>query len=254
MNDTVADGGLLSRRWFLKASGAGLASTTLLPLQASTEKKEEWVTHSGMPPFNLALNNVMVALFQNGEPLRPSQGFPMRLFVPGCEGNISIKWLKSIKLQTRAAYTREETSKYTDLLKNGKAEMFSLHMEVKSVITSPSGKMTLPRKGVYEISGLAWSGHGAIKKVEVSADGGKSWAQAELQSEPGALRLTRFRIPWNWQGQSARLQSRAIDSKGHVQPDRDKAIARYSPLAIYHYNGIQTWQVSTDGRVKNVFT
>lgn len=204
-------------------------------------------------PLNLALDNAMVALYQNGEPLRPSQGFPMRLFVPGCEGNISIKWLRSIKLQNRPAYTREETSKYTDLLKSGKAEMFTLRMGAKSVITSPSGKMTLKRRGVYEISGLAWSGYGTIKAVEVSADGGKSWAQAELQSEPGALRLARFRIPWNWQGQSATLQSRAIDDKGHVQPGRGEAKAGYSMLSIYHYNGVQSWQVSTDGRVKNVF-
>jgi len=204
-------------------------------------------------PLNIALDNVMVALYQNGEPLRPSQGFPMRLFVPGCEGNISIKWLTAIKLQAEPAYTREETSKYTDLLKDGQAEMFSLRMGVKSLITTPSGLMTLPRQGVVEISGLAWSGHGSIRKVEVSADAGRSWVTAPLQSEPGPLRLTRFRLPWRWQGAPAILQSRAVDDRGNIQPSRDHALARYSPLGFYHYNGIQSWQVSAAGEVKNVY-
>jgi len=177
----------------------------------------------------------------------------MRLFVPGCEGNLSIKWLTSLKVQATPAYTREETSKYTDLLSDGRAEMFSLRMGVKSVITSPSGTMTLPRKGVFELSGLAWSGHGAIRGVEVSADGGRSWADAELQSEPGPLRPVRFRIPWRWAGAPALLQSRATDDRGNVQPTRTAALARYSPMGFYHYNGMQSWQVAADGSVRNVY-
>jgi sulfane dehydrogenase subunit SoxC len=177
----------------------------------------------------------------------------MRLFVPGCEGNVSVKWLQSIKVQETPAYSREETSKYTDLLKNGKAEMFSLDMEVKSIIVSPSGKMKLDRKGVYEISGLAWSGAGAIRKVEVSADGGGTWADAILQSDSRPLALTRFRIPWKWIGQESTLMSRAIDDKGNVQPTRDSALAKYSTWGFYHYNGIQSWRVSEDGVVKNVY-
>jgi sulfane dehydrogenase subunit SoxC len=204
-------------------------------------------------PLSIALDNVMVALYQNGEPLRPAQGFPMRLLVPGCEGNISIKWLSSLKLQAQPAYTREETSKYTDLLPDGRAEMFSLRMGVKSLITTPSGQMTLPRQGVYEISGLAWSGHGAIRRVEVSADAGASWAEAVLQSAPNPLGLTRFRIPWHWTGSPTILQSRAIDDQGNIQPARDSALARYSPAGFYHYNGIQSWQVSPTGEVKNVY-
>ncbi len=204
-------------------------------------------------PLELALDRVLIALYQNGEPLRPEQGYPMRLFVPGCEGNISVKWLKRLKLQTSPAYTREETSRYTDLLKDGSAEMFSLAMEVKSVITSPSGKMQLKRKGVYEVSGLAWSGAGAIRRVEVSADGGDSWADAVLQSNPIPLAPTRFRLPWRWQGQPSVLLSRAFDEKGNVQPGRNAALARYSPSGFYHYNGIQRWQVTADGRVKNVY-
>jgi sulfane dehydrogenase subunit SoxC len=229
--------------------------------EAGIKPRAKWLVAEGADasantrsvPLNIALDNVMVALYQNGEPLRPSQGFPMRLFVPGCEGNVSIKWLTAIKLQAEPAYTREETSKYTDLLEDGRAEMFSLRMAVKSLITTPSGRMTLPRQGVVEISGLAWSGHGSISKVEVSADAGRSWVTAQLQSEPGPLRLTRFRLPWRWQGAPAILQSRALDDQGHLQPSRDAALARYSPMGFYHYNGIQSWQVNAAGEVKNVY-
>ncbi|MEO2173390.1 MAG: molybdopterin-dependent oxidoreductase, partial [bacterium] len=150
--------------------------------EAGVNKKARWIIAEGADasgmsrsvPIDMALDNVLVALYQNGEPLRPAQGYPMRLFVPGSEGNISVKWLHRLKVQQTPAYTKDETSKYTDLLKDGTAEMFSLKMEVKSLITSPSGKMNLQRKGVYEISGLAWSGEGAIRKVEVSADGGRT--------------------------------------------------------------------------------
>jgi len=124
-------------------------------------------------------------------------------------------------------------------------------MEVKSVITTPSGKMSLPGKGVYEISGLAWSGHGSIRRVDVSADGGRTWAEAEKQSEPGNLRAVRFRIPWQWNGQPAMLQSRAIDAMGHVQPTRSDALRGHAPGLVYHYNGIQSWRVNEDGRVRN---
>ena len=229
--------------------------------EAGLEKDANWIIaegadasgHTRSIPLHRMLDGAMVALFQNGEPLRPAQGYPMRLFVPGCEGNISVKWLSALKVQKTPAYSREETSKYTDLLKDGTAEMFSLEMEVKSVITSPSGTMQLNRKGVYEISGMAWSGASAIRTVEVSADGGKSWATALQQSDNQPNALTRFRIPWQWTGQPSVLQSRAIDQKGNVQPTRDVALRRYSARSFYHYNGIQSWQVSSDGMVKNVY-
>ncbi|MBV1906504.1 MAG: sulfite dehydrogenase [Pseudomonadales bacterium] len=229
--------------------------------EAGVKPGAQWVVAQGADaaamsrsiPLQRIMDSVMVALYQNGEPIRPSQGYPMRLFVPGCEGNISIKWLTNLKVQSTPAYTRDETSKYTDLLKDGSAEMFSLEMEVKSVITSPSGKMTLNRKGVYEISGLSWSGAGAIQSVEVSADGGNTWAQAILQSDPKAYALTRFRIPWRWSGGSAVLQSRAMDVRGNIQPTRDLAIQKYSAAGLYHYNGIQSWKVTSDGRVQNVY-
>jgi sulfane dehydrogenase subunit SoxC len=229
--------------------------------EAGPKSGASWVVGEGADaaaltrsvPMKYILDNALLAMYQNGEPIRPSQGYPMRLFVPGCEGNISVKWLQRLKVQDTPAYTRDETSKYTDLLKDGTAEMFSLRMEVKSLITSPSGKMQLNRKGVYEISGLAWSGEGSISKVEVSADGGKSWAEAVLQSEPKSLALTRFRIPWQFSGAPAVLQSRATDNRGNVQPTRSAAMQRYSKAGFYHYNGIQSWQVSAQGDVKNVF-
>jgi len=201
----------------------------------------------------LATEEAMVAIYQNGEPLRGAQGYPMRLLVPGCEGNLSIKWLRSLKLMDQPAHTREETSKYTDLMADGIAQQFSLRMEVKSIITTPSGKMKLQEKGVYEISGLAWSGNGEIRTVEVSADGGNSWAEAEIQSGTGRLQPVRFRIPWRWNGQPATLQSRAIDTAGNTQPTREQALKGQSPLVIYHYNGIQSWQVAHTGRITNVY-
>ena len=203
-------------------------------------------------PLSIARDRTLVALYQNGEPLRPSQGYPVRLFVPGCEGNISIKWLRSLKVTKVPAQTREETSKYTDLMADGRARAFSLQMEVKSLITSPSGKMRLPERGVYQVSGLAWSGAGGIRRVEVSADGGRSWAEAEIQSEIAPLRPVRFRIPWRWSGQPAILQSRATDTAGNVQPTHAAAREGASPMVFYHFNGIQSWQVNDAGVVRNV--
>ncbi len=229
--------------------------------EAGVDDAASWVIAEGADasgnnrsvPLSMALDDAMVALYQNGEPLRGAQGYPMRLLVPGCEGNLSIKWLRSLKLTDQPAHTREETSKYTDLMTDGLARQFSLRMQVKSVITSPSGRMTLPDKGVYEISGLAWSGNGGIRSVEVSADGGRSWAEAAVQSETGPLRLVRFRIPWRWTGQPAVLQSRATDAGGNLQPTRTQALVGHPPGFAYHYNGIQSWRVAADGVVRNVF-
>ena len=120
------------------------------------------------------------------------------------------------------------------------------------MITSPSGQMQLPEKGVFEISGLAWSGHGSVRAVEVSADGGRSWTEAEIQSEVGKHKPVRFRIPWRWNGQPAVLQSRAVDSAGNVQPTRSQALQNVAPGFSYHYNGIQSWRVNAEGRVSNV--
>ncbi|MEX2132072.1 MAG: sulfite dehydrogenase [Pseudohongiellaceae bacterium] len=204
-------------------------------------------------PLNKALDDVILALYQNGEPLRPEQGYPMRLLVPGWEGNLNVKWVTQIKLTAAAAQFRDETSKYTDTLENRQSLQFTFPMGPKSVITSPSGQMGLPVTGLYQVTGIAWSGHGTIRKVEVSADGGRSWANAILDEPQLDRALTRFRLPWQWQGGTAILMSRATDNRGNLQPSRDAWRDSMGSINRYHFNGIQSWSVSADGRVSNVF-
>ncbi len=242
------------------AEWTGVSLATLLD-QAGIADGASWVTSTGADgasmgrsiPLNKALRDVFIALYQNGEPLRPEQGFPMRLFVPGWEGNVSVKWLTQIKLADAPANFKDETSRYTELLPDGKALQFTYPMGVKSLITSPSGQMQLTRRGLHEVTGVAWSGSGAIRRVEVSADGGRSWADAHLESTGSDLALTRFRLPWLWEGGEAILQSRATDRAGNVQPTRAQVLASYSPANRFHFNGIQSWAVSAQGEVKNVY-
>jgi sulfane dehydrogenase subunit SoxC len=204
-------------------------------------------------PVEKALDDAMIALYQNGERLRPEQGYPVRLLLPGWEGNMNVKWLRRLKATEGPTHTKDETSKYTDLQPDGKALQFTFEMGVKSVITKPSSTMTLPRKGVYEISGLAWSGAGRIRRVEVSSDGGATWADAALYGEERPKAFVRFRLPWEWTGQEAVLQSRATDEKGQVQPARKAWLAQYSPANLFHNHSIVSWAVGTDGSVKNVY-
>ena len=166
---------------------------------------------------------------------------------------MSIKWLRRLTVTEAPVYSREETAKYTDLMPDGRARQFTFPMGVKSVITHPSAGMTMKGRGFYEVSGLAWSGSGPITQVEVSADGGKSWAKAALQDPVLPLALTRFRLPWNWDGRSVLLQSRAVDEKGNIQPTREKWSAQYSVGNTYHYNAIQTWSISPEGEIRNVY-
>ena len=207
-------------------------------------------------PIDKAMKDCFLAYGQNGEAIRPEQGYPLRLMVPGCEGNINIKWLRRLEVSDAPFMTREETSKYTDLLPDGKAVQFSLVMEAKSVITSPSGEMRLDGPGFHEIAGLAWSGRGAIRGVDVSTDGGRTWRAARLQSPILPICHTRFRFPWTWDGGEAILQSRCVDETGYVQPTLGQLIAvrgLNGPLgSIYHLNAIQSWHVATDGNVTNV--
>lgn len=207
-------------------------------------------------PFEKAMRDCFVAYGQNGEAIRPEQGYPLRLMVPGYEGNMHIKWLRRLEIADMPFMTREETSKYTDLRPNGKAVQFSFEMEAKSVITSPSGEMMLKGPGPREISGLAWSGRGTIKRVDVSTDGGRTWRQAALQTPVLPICHTRFRIPWEWDGKEAVLQSRCVDDTGYVQPTLGQLIAvrgLNGPLgSIYHLNAIQSWHVGPDGKVTNV--
>lgn len=242
------------------AEWTGVSLATLLD-EAGILETASWVSSTGADgasmgrsiPLTKALRDVFIALYQNGEPIRPEQGYPMRLFVPGWEGNVSVKWLTQIKLTDKPTNFRDETSKYTDLLADGTAAQFTFPMGVKSLISSPSGQMTLRRQGVHEITGLAWSGGGAITRVEVSADGGRSWADAQLEGTGQDLALTRFRMPWLWQGGPAVLQSRATDSLGQIQPTRTRVLENYATANRYHFNGIQSWSVSARGEVKNVY-
>ena len=204
-------------------------------------------------PLDAALRDSMVAIYQNGERLRPGQGYPMRLLNPGLEGNTNIKWLRSIRVTDRPAMARFETSTYSDLMPDGKALQFTLPMEVKSVITRPSNANALPQPGVYEVTGLAWSGQGRITRVDVSADGGRTWAEAALQEPVLSKMLTRFRIPWKWDGGPATLQSRAVDDTGRVQPTRQELIAARGRNARYHFNGIHSWGVQDDGSISHVY-
>jgi sulfane dehydrogenase subunit SoxC len=204
-------------------------------------------------PLEKALDDAMIALYQNGERLRPEQGYPVRLLVPGFEGNMNVKWLRRLKATEEPTHTKDETSKYTDLQPDGRALQFTFEMGVKSVITRPSSTMKLPRTGFYEISGIAWSGAGRIRRVEVSTDGGATWADAALTGEERPKALVRFRLPWEWTGGEAVLQSRATDEKGRVQPARKVWLAQYSPAMVYHNHSIVSWSVGADGSVKNVY-
>jgi sulfane dehydrogenase subunit SoxC len=203
-------------------------------------------------PIEKALDDALIALYQNGE-RRPEQGYPVRLFLPGWEGNMSVKWLRRIKATDGPTHTKDETSKYTDPLPDGKALQFTYEMGVKSVITRPSSTMTLPRPGLYEITGLAWSGAGRIRQVEVSTDGGASWTAATLLGEERPKSFVRFRLPWEWTGKPAVLQSRATDEKSRVQPKRADFLARYAPDNRFHNNSIVSWAVGADGKVTHVY-
>ena len=241
----------------------GVRLSTLLR-EAGVQGSAKWILAEGADgaamtrsiPIDKAMKDCLVAYGQNGEAIRPEQGYPLRLIVPGFEGNTHIKWLRRLQVADMPFMTREETSKYTDLLPDGKARQFTFEMEAKSVITSPSGEMVLGGKGFHEISGLAWSGRGMITRVEVSVDGGSSWKEASLQSPVLPLSHVRFRCPWHWDGREAILQSRCTDDTGYVQPTiRQLAQVRglNGPLgSIYHLNGIQSWKVASDGSVSNV--
>lgn len=200
-------------------------------------------------PIAKALDDVILAYAQNGERLRPEQGYPLRLFAPGYEGNVSVKWLRRLKLGDQPFETREETAKYTDLMPDGTARQFTFVMEAKSVITAPSGGQRLRQRGAVEISGLAWSGRGRIRRVQVSTDDGRSWREAALQAPVLSKCLTRFRLPWSWDGTPARLMSRATDETGYVQPGREALVEARGLNSGYHYNGVQVWQVAADGAV-----
>jgi sulfane dehydrogenase subunit SoxC len=207
-------------------------------------------------PLDKALDDVLVAYGQNGEALRPAQGYPLRLVVPGWEGNVNVKWLRRMQVAAGPAMSREEAATYTDLMPDGKARMFSFVMEAKSVITRPAGGQTLVGPGIQQIEGLAWSGRGRISRVEVSTNGGHTWREAPLEEPLLPKAFTPFRLSWNWTGEEAVLQSRCTDETGYVQPTRDEIVAirgmRSGPDGFDHYNGIKAWRVGPGGVVTHV--
>jgi sulfane dehydrogenase subunit SoxC len=234
-------------------------SLKLVLQEAGLKPEAKWVVAEGADaaaltrsiPIEKCLDDAMLVYSQNGERLRPQQGYPLRLFLPGFEGNMSVKWLRRLHVAAEPAYSREETSKYTDLLPDGTAREFSFYMEAKSIITRPSGGQRLNAPGFHEITGIAWSGHGKIARVEMSVDDGKSWQEAQLQEPVLTRALTRFRLPWRWDGKPAVIQSRAIDETGYVQPTLAELLAVRGENYFYHNNAIWPWRIAADGEVTN---
>lgn len=237
----------------------GVRLSTVLQ-EAHLQPEATWVLAEGSDaaamtrsiPLDRVWDNALLCYAQNGEPLRPEQGYPLRLLLPGWEGNTCIKWLRRLKLVSAPLMTREETSKYTDLMPDGTARQFTFEMEAKSVITSPSGGQRLKASGFVEIRGLAWSGRGRVEKVEVSVDGGQTWQEAELQNPILPQCHTRFRFAWHWEGQEAILQSRCTDETGYQQPTLKELIEVRGTNSYYHNNAIQSWKINEDGNVRNV--
>lgn len=258
---TPAEGTAQSLHGLLScAEWTGIPLAMLLE-EAGVDPSAKWLVAEGADaavmsrsvPIEKALDDAMVALYQNGERIRPANGYPIRLLLPGWQGNMNVKWLRRIKLVKEPYQTKDETSKYSLLLKEGKVAQFHFPLDAKSVITKPSPGINMSGPGLYEISGVAWSGNGKIAKVEVSADGGKSWAEAALAPPVLSKAITRFRLPWRWDGGPAVLQSRAIDETGYVQPTREKLIGLRGSRSQYHCNLITSWGVAANGEVKHVY-
>lgn len=200
-------------------------------------------------PIEKGFDDALIVWAQNGEPLRPAQGYPLRLLLPGWEGNINVKWIRRIELGTAPWMTRWETSKYTDPLPNGTARIFSFELDAKSIITSPSAPDTISGRGWRPVNGIAWSGRGRITRVEISTDGGATWHDAELLGPALPKSTVRFQYMWEWQGKESVLLSRATDDAGFTQPTRQALVAARGLGTDYHFNQIVGWKVERSGRV-----
>lgn len=238
----------------------GVRLTHLLK-EAGVSPRGKWILPEGADashmtrsiPMEKAVEDCLIAFKMNGEALRTEQGYPVRLVVPGWEGNMWVKWLRRIEIGDRPWEQHEETSKYTDLLADGTARRFTWEMDVKSVITSPSPQMPINHgRGHMVISGLAWSGFGKIKRVDISMDGGRNWQTARIDGPSLKKSLHRFYYEMDWDGSAMLLQSRAIDDRGNIQPTKSALREARGENSIYHNNGIQTWQLKRDGQVDNV--
>jgi sulfane dehydrogenase subunit SoxC len=234
----------------------GVLVSTLLR-EAGVQRGAKWVLAEGgdaaelsrSVPIEKMQDDAIVAYAQNGEPVRMANGYPMRLVLPGYEGNTCIKWLRRLKAIDQPNMSRDETSKYTDPLPDGTSRQFSLVMDAKSIITSPAFPEKLAGAGWRQITGIAWTGRGKIIRVDVSTDDGRTWTEAELVGAVLPMAHTRFQLMWNWNGKAARLQSRAIDETGYTQPTLAEFKTGRGTGTDYHFNAIRTWAVGADGVV-----
>jgi sulfane dehydrogenase subunit SoxC len=250
MTPQMVDGMSSNSEW------TGVPLATLLR-EAGVRSSASWLVAEGgdasklerSVPLEKAMDDALVAYAQNGEALRPANGYPVRLLLPGFEGNTSIKWLRRIELVDGPVMARDETSKYTDPLPNGTARQFSFVMDAKSIITSPAHPTRLGGAGWWPVSGLAWSGRGRITRVDVSTDGGRSWTEAVLQGPVHPKAYTRFTHMWQWDGRATTLMSRAVDETGYVQPTLAEFRRVRGTGTDYHYNYIRAWDVAADGQV-----
>lgn len=238
----------------------GVLLSTLLEMCGVDKKKGKYVLAEGADGSSMtrtismerALDDVIVAWAMNGEMLRPENGYPLRLVVPGVQGVSWVKYLRRIEVGDERYDTKDETIHYIDMMPDGMHRQYTSIQECKSVITTPSGGQVLMDKGFYNITGLAWSGCGKIKRVDVSVDGGRNWRTARLETPILSKALTRFNIDWVWDGSPAILQSRAIDETGYVQPKLNQLRAVRGTKSIYHNNAIQSWKIDSNGEVSNV--
>jgi sulfane dehydrogenase subunit SoxC len=238
----------------------GVLLSTLLEMCGYDKKNAKFVLAEGADGSSMtrtidierAMDDVIVAWAMNGEMLRPENGYPLRLVVPGIQGVSWVKYLRRIEVGDEKYAAKDEAVHYIDHMPDGMHRQYTGIQECKSVITTPSGSQTLLDKGFYNISGLAWSGRGAIKRVDVSVDGGRNWRTARLEGPVLPKAVTRFNIDWVWDGRSAILQSRAIDSTGYVQPKINQLRAVRGTKSVYHQNAIQSWKVAENGEVSNV--
>ena len=238
----------------------GVLLSTLLDMCGYDKKRARFVLAEGADGSSMtrtislerALDDVMVAWAMNGEMLRPENGYPLRLVVPGVQGVSWVKYLRRIEVGDERYDTKDETIHYIDMMPNGMHRQYTSIQECKSVITSPSGGQILLDRGYYNISGLAWSGRGRIKRVDVSVDGGRNWKTARLESLILPKALTRFNFDWVWDGSPTIIQSRAIDETGYVQPKMNQLRAVRGTKSIYHNNAIQSWKIDSNGEVSNV--
>jgi sulfane dehydrogenase subunit SoxC len=234
-------------------------SLALLLREAGVRTRASWIIAEGADatgnersiPIAKAMDDVLIAYGQNGEALRPENGYPLRLVVPGWEGNVNVKWLRRLTVVDRPYMTRMETVEHAGLMPDGKARRLMFVMDAKSVITFPSGGQRLRGPGLYEIAGLAWTGRGRIRRVDVSTDRGHTWRRATLQEPVLPLAHVRFSLPWRWDGREAVLQSRCVDETGYVQPTLRDLVKVRGVNSTFHLNAIQSWKVAADGAVSN---